>query len=238
MRGAVSGSSERAGVPLVAVPRLAGYLRLLRRLDDQGTRTVSSREMADRLGANAAQIRKDLSYFGEFGVRGVGYDVRFLISELSRCLGVDREWNMVILGAGQSGPAFVRHAGFGVDGFHCVGVFDVSHSAVGQRVGDLTVRPISEAVDAIRDRRAQIAVLAVPAEAAADVAALAVEGGVKGILNFTPARLPAFAGVFVHQIDLSTELSVISFHLSQGGSPEGVRCQDVSPPDASAAARQ
>ncbi len=215
----MSRSTKTAGVPQVAVPRLAGYLRLLRRLDSQGIGTVSSGEMADLMGANAAQIRKDLSYFGEFGVRGVGYDVRFLISELSRCLGHDRERNMVILGAGQWGPALARYGGFAGDGFRCVGVFDIADSAVGQQFGELTVRPMDEAVEAMREREAQIAVVAVPAESAAEAAALAVAGGVKGILNLTPARLPAFSGVFVHQVDLSAELTLVSFYLSQASSP-------------------
>lgn len=218
----MGGSREKAGVPEIVVPRLASYLRLLRRLARDGIGRISSREMADRLGANAAQIRKDLSYFGEFGVRGVGYEVKFLISELSRCLGVDREWSMVVLGAGQSGPALVRHGRFEDEGFHCVGVFDLDRGNVGKRVGDLTVRPIDEAVSVIRDRHAQIAVLAVPAESAAEMATLAVEAGVKGILNFTSARLPAFKGVFVHQLDLCTELMVISFHLSRDGSAVNV----------------
>jgi len=215
----VSESAEKTGVPQVAVARLAGYLALLHRLDKDGISRISSREMADRSEANAAQIRKDLSYFGEFGVRGVGYDVKFLISELSRCLGVDREWSMVVLGAGLTGLALARHDGFGGEGFDCVGVFDLDGGTVGEQVGGLTVRPIDEAVDVIRDRRAQIAVLAVPAESAAEVAMLAVEGGVKGILNLTPVRLPAFKGVFVHQLDLSTELMVISFHLSREPQP-------------------
>jgi len=215
----VSGSIKTAGVPKVAVPRLAGYLRLLRRLHSQGVGTVSSAEMADLMEANAAQIRKDLSYFGEFGVRGVGYDVRLLISELSRCLGLDRERNMVILGAGQSGPALALYGGFADDGFRCVGVFDIGDSAVGQQVGELRVRPIGEAVEAIRERETQIAVVAVPAESAAEAAALAVAGGVEGILNLTPARLPAFSGVFVHQVDLPAELTLVTFNLSPDSSP-------------------
>jgi redox-sensing transcriptional repressor len=210
---------KTAGVPQVAVPRLAGYLRLLRRLHGQGVGTISSAEMADLMGATAAQIRKDLSYCGEFGVRGVGYDIRLLISELSRCLGLDRERNMVILGVGQSGPALALHGGFADHGFRCVGVFDIADSAVGQQVGELRVRPIGEAVDAMRESEAQIAVVAVPEESAADMAALAVAGGVEGILNLTPARLPAFSGVFVHQVDLSAELTLVSFYLSQASSP-------------------
>ncbi len=201
-------------MPQVAVPRLARYLRLLHRLEKEGVARVSSRELADRLGANAAQIRKDLSYFGEFGVRGVGYNVRFLIGELSRCLGIDREWTMVIVGAGQLGTALARYRGFAEEGFKCVGVFDRAGGSVGKKINGITVLPVEELTEFIRDNGVPIAVIAVPAEAAAEVAALAVEAGVKGILNFAPVRLASFPGVFVHQLDLSTELMVISFYLS------------------------
>jgi len=205
---------DKAEVPQVAVPRLARYLGLLKRLDRQGIARVSSREMAARLGANAAQIRKDLSYFGEFGVRGVGYDVRFLITELSRCLGVDREWNMVILGAGRLGTALARYRGFRDEGFKCVGMFDVKGAAAGKTVAGHAVRPMEELHDFVRDNDVQIAVIAVPAESAMDVAAQVAQAGIKGILNFAPVRLPATPNVFIHQLDLSNELMVISFYLS------------------------
>lgn len=211
----MSRSADRADVPQVAVPRLAGYLRLLNRLDRQGVARVSSRELADHLGANAAQIRKDLSYFGEFGVRGVGYDVRFLISELSRCLGIDRDWNMVILGAGQLGSALARYRGFRDQGFKCVGLFDRDGGTAGEKVAGYTVKRIEELADFVRENAVQIGVVAVPAESAVEVAGLAVEAGIKGILNFAPVRLPAAPNVFIHQLDLSNELMVISFYLSQ-----------------------
>ena len=205
----------KSSVPQVAVPRLARYLRLLRRLDQEGVARVSSRELADRLGANAAQIRKDLSYFGEFGVRGVGYDVKYLIGELSRCLGIDREWNMVIIGAGRLGTALARYRGFRDEGFKCVGIFDREGGSVGKRIDKLVVQPIEELVDFVRANQVQIAVVAVPAEAALEVANLAAKAGVEGILNFAPVRLPSFPGVFIHQLDLTNELMVISFYLSR-----------------------
>jgi redox-sensing transcriptional repressor len=208
---------DKNNVPQVAVPRLARYLRLLNRLEKEGVTRISSRELADRLGANAAQIRKDLSYFGEFGVRGVGYDVKYLIGELSRCLGVDQQWRMVIVGAGQLGTALARYRGFRDEGFSCVGLFDRAAGAIGKRVNGLVIRPIEELVDFVRDNRVQIAVIAVTADSAAEVAQLAVEGGIKGILNFAPVRLPQNPGVFIHQLDLSNELMVVSFYLSQPG---------------------
>ncbi len=207
---------EKAKVPQVAVPRLARYLRLLNHLDGQEIERVSSREIADHLGVNAAQIRKDLSYFGEFGMRGVGYDVKYLVSALSRCLGVDRGWTMVILGAGQLGSALVCHGGFWDEGFDCVGVFDYDGDTVGNQVGGLTVRPLAEAAAFIRDHGIQIAMIALPAESAVEVADLAAQAGVRGIISFAPVSLPPMPGVFIHELDLSAELMVVSFHLARG----------------------
>jgi redox-sensing transcriptional repressor len=211
----MSRSADRTDVPQVAVPRLARYLSLLHLLNRQDVARVSSRELADRLGANAAQVRKDLSYFGEFGVRGVGYDVKFLISELSRCLGIDRDWSMVIVGAGQLGTALARYRGFRDEGFNCVGVFDRDEGKVGAKVAGHTVKPIQELPEFIRQNAVPIAVLAVSADAAVEVASLAVEGGIKAIVNFAPVPLPAVPNVFIHQLDLSTELMVVSFYLSE-----------------------
>lgn len=206
---------DKAKVPQATVPRLARYLRVLHRLDRDGVPKVSSKELAERLDANAAQIRKDFSYFGEFGVRGVGYEVTYLIAELSRCLGLDRDWNVIIVGAGKLGTALARYRGFREEGFRLVGIFDASRYVVGTEVDDLVVRPERDLVEFIRSNQVDIAILTVPAEAAAGVAEKAVEGGVRGILNFAPARLAPIRGVFVRQVDLSTELMVVSFYLSQ-----------------------
>lgn len=206
---------DKAKVPQATVPRLARYLRVLHRLEREGIPKVSSKELADRLDANAAQIRKDFSYFGEFGVRGVGYEVKYLIGELSRCLGLDVEWKVVIVGAGKLGSALARYRGFREEGFELVGIFDSSRYAIGQDVDGLKVLPEKELESFIRENGVDIAILTVPAEAAGIAAEKVTAGGVRGIVNFAPTRLAPIPGVFIRQVDLSTELMVVSFYLSQ-----------------------
>lgn len=206
---------DKTRVPQATVPRLARYLRVLHRLERDGIPKVSSKELAEKLDANAAQIRKDFSYFGEFGVRGVGYEVSYLIGELSRCLGLDVSWNVVIVGAGKLGGALARYRAFREEGFNLMGIFDASGRVVGSDVDGLKVLPEREVTEFIRANDVQIAILTVPAEAAQIVADKCIEGGVKGIVNFAPARLAPAPGVFIRQVDLSTELMVVSFYLSQ-----------------------
>jgi len=206
---------DKSKVPQATVPRLARYLRVLHRLERDGVPKVSSKELAERLDTNAAQIRKDFSYFGEFGVRGVGYEVKFLIGELSKCLGLDAEWRVVICGAGKLGQALARYRVFGEEGFRLTGIFDSSRRVVGTDVDGLVIRSERELTTFTRDNGVHIAIITVPAEAAQAVADKAIEGGVKGILNFAPVRLAPVEGVFIRQVDLSTELMVVSFYLSQ-----------------------
>jgi len=206
---------DKSKVPQATVPRLARYLRVLHRLERDGVPKVSSKELAERLDANAAQIRKDFSYFGEFGVRGVGYEVKFLIGELSKCLGLDAEWRVVICGAGKLGQALARYRVFGEEGFRLTGIFDSSRRVVGTDVDGLVIRSERELTTFTRENDVHIAIITVPAEAAQAVADKAIEGGVKGILNFAPVRLALVEGVFIRQVDLSTELMVVSFYLSQ-----------------------
>jgi redox-sensing transcriptional repressor len=209
---------EASKVPQATVPRLARYLRVLHRLEREGVPKVSSKELAERLDANAAQIRKDFSYFGEFGVRGVGYEVNFLIGELSKCLGLDLQWNVAICGAGKLGQALARYRAFGEEGFKLAGIFDSSRFVIGTEIDGLVVRAEKELAEFVRESDVHIAVLTVPAEAAQSVADRAIEGGVRGILNFAPVRLEPVDGVFIRQVDLSTELMVVSFYLSQSRS--------------------
>lgn len=206
---------DKAKVPQATVPRLARYLRVLHKLERENVPKVSSKELAERLDANAAQIRKDFSYFGEFGVRGVGYEVTYLIGELSRCLGLDQQWNVVIVGAGKLGGALARYRGFREEGFNLVGIFDSSRYVVGTELDGLVVQHDRDLAPFIRDNNVHVAIVTVPAEAAQLVAERAAEGGIRGILNFAPVRLEPMPGVFVRQVDLSTELMVVSFYLSQ-----------------------
>ncbi|MCZ7663523.1 MAG: redox-sensing transcriptional repressor Rex [Thermoleophilia bacterium] len=211
----MANSIDKAKVPQATVPRLARYLRVLHKLERDNVPKVSSKELAERLDANAAQIRKDFSYFGEFGVRGVGYEVKYLIGELSKCLGLDQEWNVVIVGAGKLGQALARYRGFREEGFRLVGIFDSSRYVIGTQVDELVVQAELQLAEFVRENKVHIAIITVPAQAAVLVAQRAIEGGIKGIVNFAPVRLPAAPGVFIRQVDLSTELMVVSFYLSQ-----------------------
>jgi redox-sensing transcriptional repressor len=206
---------DKSKVPQATVPRLARYLRVLHRLERDEIPKVSSKELAERLDANAAQIRKDFSYFGEFGVRGVGYEVKYLIGELSRCLGLDKQWNIVIVGAGKLGGALARYRAFHEEGFRLAGVFDSSRYVIGSEIDGLVVQPERDLVEFMQKEEVHIAILTVPAEAAQPVADKVIEGGARGILNFAPQRLVPTPNVFIRQVDLSTELMVVSFYLSQ-----------------------
>lgn len=207
---------DKANVPPATVPRLARYLRILHKLEAEGVDKVASKELAERLDANAAQIRKDFSYFGEFGVRGVGYEVDHLITQLSRCLGLNQKWRVVIVGAGKLGSALARYRGFREEGFDLVGIFDSSPQLVGSSVSGMPVRSQSEVSGFIRDNDVHIVIITVPADAAQLAADKAVAGGITGILNFAPLRLEVDESVLVRQVDMSTELMVLSFYLSQG----------------------
>jgi redox-sensing transcriptional repressor len=210
---------DKRQVPAVTVPRLALYLRKLRELRARGVERVSSKELADLVDLNPAQIRKDLSYFGEFGVRGVGYEVPRLIDEIGRCLGLTRTWNVIIVGAGQLGTALAWYRGFAQQGFHLIGVFDTSPKKIGASIGPGHVRAMSELEEFCRERReigepVDIALITVPAQAAQATADRVVQSGVRAILNFAPMRVVTPPHVFVRQVDLSSELMFLSFSLA------------------------
>jgi redox-sensing transcriptional repressor len=212
----------RAGkgqVPAVTVPRLALYLRKLRELRARGVERTSSKELAELIDLNPAQIRKDFSYFGEFGVRGVGYEVPRLIDEIGRRLGLTRSWSVIIVGAGQLGTALAWYRGFAQQGFRLVGVFDTSPKKIGASIGPGQVRAMSELEAFCAERReadepVDIALITVPAPAAQDTVDRVVRAGVRAVLNFAPLRVVAPPDVFVRQVDLSSELMFLSFFLS------------------------
>ncbi len=207
---------DKREIPAVAVPRLTLYLRKLRELAGQGVVRVSSRDLADRVGFNAAQIRKDLSYIGEFGTRGVGYDVSRLVGEIDRCLGLDRSWNVVIVGAGLLGTALGRYRGFAEQGFRLVGIFDSSSAVVGSSQGGGLVRGMDELEELCRREGVDIAMVTVPGtEAQATVERLAA-AGVRAILNFAPVKVLCPHDVLVRQVDLSSELMSLTYFLHRG----------------------
>jgi redox-sensing transcriptional repressor len=207
---------DKRDVPAATVPRLALYLRKLRELRSRGVSRVSSRDLADMIGLNAAQIRKDFSYFGEFGTRGVGYEVTRLVEEISHCLGLDRAWSVIIVGAGLLGTALARYRGFSEQGFRLVGMFDDSATVIGASYGAGRVQGIAELEDFCRNEQVDIAMVTVPAAEAEATIERLVAVGVRAILNFAPVRVHAPQDVLVRQVDLSSELMSLTFWLDRG----------------------
>ncbi|HSU13947.1 redox-sensing transcriptional repressor Rex [Longimicrobium sp.] len=199
-----------------AVRRLSLYLRFLQEAEAAGADTISSGELARRGGTTSAQVRKDLSLFGSFGKRGMGYSVPELLLEIRQILGLTRPWNVAVIGAGRLGSALSSFRDFEGRGFHISAVFDNDPAKIGQSWGGLTVQP-DEALDAtLRERRVEIAIVAVPAEAAQGVVDRVVAAGVKAVLNFAPVRLRVPRGVTLRSVDPTLELEGLSFALSNG----------------------
>ncbi|GMV22806.1 MAG: redox-sensing transcriptional repressor Rex [Vicinamibacterales bacterium] len=199
--------------------RLSVYLRCLNTLDAAGVKTVSSRTLAEQFHLNAAQIRKDLAYFGEFGVRGVGYYVRELKRHLRVILGLDKVVRVAILGAGNLGLALGDYPGFRQEGFEIVALFDADRGKVGRKTrGGIRVLDLADFRKVIKREGIDIAVLAVPAGAAQDVTDLVVASGIRAILNFSPGTLKVPPGVKLKNVDLTVSLESLSFFLARGES--------------------
>lgn len=196
------------------VRRLSYYLRTLREIASHGIATVSSERLAELGGLTSAQVRKDLSFFGNFGVRGRGYDVGALTEALSGILGLDRAWATVVVGAGRLGSALTAYPEFRSQGFHIVGAFDNDPARVGTPIGGTTVRPVSELEDFIRREHVSIGVIATPASAAREACDRLVSAGVRGILNFAPTSLDVPEGVTVRNVNLAIELEGLSFAIT------------------------
>jgi len=200
----------------MTIHRLSVYTRCLLQLEEDGVKTISSQEMADRFNLNSAQVRKDLAYFGEFGVRGIGYYVAGLKGELQRILGLDRQWPVVLVGFGNLGSALFHYKGFGRQGFRIAAIVDDDPAKVAREVDSV---PVVHSRDLAREARArgiQIAIVAVPAESAQAVTDQLVGAGIRAILNFAPARLKVPREVRLQNVDLSIELETLSFYLAQG----------------------
>ena len=201
--------------------RLSVYLRCLNQLESDGVRTISSQALAEQFHLNAAQIRKDLAYFGEFGVRGVGYYVRVLKRHLRQILGLDRKLRVAIIGAGNLGLALADYPGFRQEGFEILALFDNQSAKVGQQSrGGVPILDIHDLKKLARRDSVSIAVLAVPAEAAQRVVDLVVGSGIKAVLNFSPGTLQVPPGVKLKSVDLTVSLESLSFYLARGESEE------------------
>ncbi len=199
----------------MTIRRLSVYTRCLLQLEEDGVKTVSSQELADRFNLNSAQVRKDLAYFGEFGVRGIGYYVSGLKAELQRILGLDREWPVALIGFGNLGSALFHYRGFARQGFHIAAIFDEDPSKVVHEVESTPIFASRDLVREVKARGIQIAIVAVPMEAAQAVADQLVAAGIKAILNFAPARIKVPRDVRLKNVDLSIELETLSFYLAK-----------------------
>jgi redox-sensing transcriptional repressor len=199
--------------------RLSVYLRCLNELAAAGIETVSSQELAEQFKLNSAQIRKDLGYFGEFGVRGIGYFVDDLRDHLTKILGLDQPRRVGIVGAGRLGTALANYNGLARSNFKVVALFDNDQSKIGEKVGPegLRVHDVKKIAKLVRDEQIDVAVIAVPARAAQRVLNQVMAAGVKAILNFAPAALTSRLGVKVKTVDLTTSLESLSYFLAQPG---------------------
>jgi len=200
-------------IPNVIIGRLPVYLRALRHIQAQGQQTTSSQELGEMVGVSAAQIRKDLSQFGEFGKQGTGYNIAFLVDKLREILKVDRVWDVVVVGMGDMGHAIARYQGFANRGFRVVMVFDNNPALIDQKVGEFVIRDARVMVRAIHEAGIKVAMLTVPASAAQSVANQLVEAGIKAILNYAPISLNVPHGVLLQYIDPSTGLQRMTYYL-------------------------
>lgn len=200
------------GVPDATVARLPVYLRVLRGLVERGVTTVSSEELALASGVGSAKLRKDLSCLGSYGIRGVGYEVDYLVHQIGRELGLSHGWHVGIIGIGSLGRALAGHSGFAARGTEVVALFDVDPAVVGQRVGGLRVRSGDAMEHDLAELRVRIGVLAVPAAPAQDLCDRMVAAGVTSVLSFAPTELSVPAGVDLRSVDLSTELQILAYH--------------------------
>ena len=203
-------------IPEMTVRRLSVYTRCLQQLEEDGVKTVSSQELAERFNFNSAQVRKDLAYFGEFGVRGIGYYVAGLKAELQKSLGLDREWPVALVGLGNLGAALFHYKGFSKQGFRIVAIFDDDPAKAGTTEEGIPIMPMRDLPRETKARNLQIAIVAVPAESAQAVTEKLTAAGIKAILNFAPGRIRAVKDVRLKNVDLSIELESLSFYLAQG----------------------
>ena len=208
----VAGHRTRRRIPEATVARLPVYLQLLDERFEAGVTSISSEELAELAGVNAAKVRKDLSYLGSYGTRGVGYEVEFLVFQIKRELGLTHDWNVAIVGAGNLGQALAGYGGFGERGFPVGGIVDVDDDKIGTIIGGARVRPVADLPDIVRSQGISIGVIATPGPAAQDAADALVAAGVTSILNFAPAVVSAPHGISIRRVDLAVELQILSYH--------------------------
>lgn len=200
-------------IPEATIIRLSVYSRYLAQCDRRGIVTISSNEIAEGVGVSSAQVRKDLAYFGEFGTRGVGYNVKDLHRYIMKILGLNQKWPLVIVGAGNLGTALSMYGGFRERGFHVVGIFDDDPNKIGYKLNGVEVYPVSKLKEVVAEGNAKIGVITVPALAAQEVANQLIEAGVKALLNFAPIVLNVPPEIELRNVDLSVNLEILTFNL-------------------------
>jgi redox-sensing transcriptional repressor len=200
-------------IPEASIIRLSVYSRHLYQLDQKGVITISSGEIAEGVGVSPAQVRKDLAYFGEFGTRGVGYNVKDLHGHIMKILGLNHKWPIVIVGAGNLGSALTMYKGFLQRGFEVKGIFDNDPEKIGTEVGGYPVQPLEDLTKVVRDNKVEIGVITVPASYAQETATMLVEAGVNAILNFAPRVINIPPHIEVRNVDLAVSLEILTFNL-------------------------
>ncbi len=208
---------NKRSIPPVTINRLCLYHRCLEKITEQKDSLfspyISSSEISHLTGINPAQIRKDLAYFGEFGLRGIGYPARELQLELKKILGLDKVWSVIIVGAGNLGSALLGYEGFKRRGFLIKAIFDRDRSKIGRRIHNLRISSIDKMEEFIKEEHIDIGILVVPAESAQEVANIMVKSGIKAIINFAPLRLSLPPEIKVNNVDLSIEFEGLTYHL-------------------------
>ena len=204
--------SARRGIPDATVARLPEYLRALTGLAERGITSVSSEELASAAGVRSAKLRKDLSHLGSYGTRGVGYDVEYLVYQISRALGLTQSYRVAIVGVGNLGHALANYAGFATRGFQIAALIDADSGRVGEQIAGIEIRHLDELEVLVKEHEISIGVIATPAAVAQDVCDRLVACGVTSVLNFAPTVLAVPESVDVRKVDLSIELQILAFH--------------------------
>jgi len=209
---------KKKSIPSITINRLSIYHRCLEKIletqNEEELKIISSFKIAEMIGINSAQIRKDLSYFGEFGKRGLGYPLIDLSRELKKILGLDKKWSVIIAGAGNLGKALVKYEGFQKKGFIIKGIFDNNPSKIGKKLDHIFIYDIKEVEKFIQAENINIGILVVPADSAQEVADKMVAGGIKAILNFAPVHIVLSPEIKIHNVDLAIEFEGLTYYLS------------------------
>ena len=202
-------------IPDATIGRLTAYSRFLKEAEEKGISTVSSQNIAEATGVTPAQVRKDLAYFGEFGTRGVGYNPKELYNYIMKILGLDKKWNVAIFGAGNLGTALSQYRGFLERGFEIVRMFDTDPEKVGKKLNDIDIFHLDELKEKAKELNIELAIVAVPAQAAQEVVNMIVEAGIRGIINFAPVNIFVPDNIVLRRVDLASQLEYLTYYLGE-----------------------